>query len=87
MQAAELEKQINKRKDTIFKAFSKAAGVKNMREHEAKIVAKLRDVEDRTSKLRRQLAELHAEEDRCRTTLQEHDMKRERMQAAIKVRT
>jgi chromosome condensin MukBEF ATPase and DNA-binding subunit MukB len=86
MQAAELEKRINKRKDAIFKDFSKVVGVKNMREHEAKIEAKMRDIEERTSKLRRQLMELHADEDRCRTTLQEHDMKRERMQCAIKVR-
>jgi hypothetical protein len=86
LQIKTLEQRVNKVKDRVFKVFSKAVGVKNMREHEAKLEAAFKEAQDRQSRLRRQITELNAEEDRIRSSLQELELKRERFGGALKVR-
>jgi hypothetical protein len=60
LQIKTLEQRVNKVKDRVFKVFSKAVGVKNMREHEAKLEAAFKEAQDRQSRLRRQITELNA---------------------------
>jgi predicted nucleic acid-binding Zn-ribbon protein len=86
MQAKKLEERINKAKDKVFAAFSKAVGVKKWREHEAKLDAQIAAAEARSRELRGTIAENSAEEERLRTALHEAGMKLEREQAALAVR-
>lgn len=75
MQSSELETKINQIRDSIFKSFSRTAGVPNIREYEAKMEEELAQNEQKLSSWKRERAELGAEVERLHNSLTEINTK------------